>query len=152
MHGAGGELGGGSVEIGARPLKGLVAGLLYRYQGVLGGDSLYREAWATVPSHGVRATAEYVPVRGLELWLAATYRSASRWAAYEAVAVESEGRYSARLAAALTVDVAVQKWLWDERLRVHAGVRNLLGADLRYHPSGATFGPTALVQVEGLLP
>ena len=152
VHGADGELGGGSVEIGARPLKGLVVDLLYRYQDVIGGDSLYREAWATVPSHGVRAAAEYVPVRGLELRLAATYRSASRWAAYEAVAVESQGRYSATLAAALTIDVAVQKWLWDDRLRAHAGVRNLLGADLRYHPSGATFGPMALLQVEGSLP
>ena len=43
-------------------------------------------------------------------------------------------------------------WLWDGRLGVQAAVRNLLGADLRYHPAGATFAPTAVVGGEARLP
>jgi hypothetical protein len=84
--------------------------------------------------------------------MAASYRGMSRWAEFESVEVESGGRYSPRLAGAVAVDVAIQKWLWDERLRAHFGIRNLLGADLRYHPAGATFAPAAMVQVEARLP
>jgi hypothetical protein len=152
VHGAGGEQGGGSVGIDVRAFKGLAVRLSYWYRGVLGGDSLFREVWATVPRHGGRLMVEYVPVAGLELWMAASYRGVSRWAEFESVELESAGRYSPRLADAVAVDVAIQKWLWDERLRAHFGVRNVLGADLRYHPAGATFAPTAMVQVEARLP
>jgi hypothetical protein len=68
------------------------------------------------------------------------------------VAVESRERYPEELDDAFTVDLALQKWLWDRRLRAHFGIRNLLGANLRYHPAGATFAPTALVQLEAKLP
>ncbi|MGH7580659.1 MAG: hypothetical protein ACREM9_10840 [Gemmatimonadales bacterium] len=138
VHGAGGEQAGGDAGIALAVSGGLNARLSYWYRGVLGGDSLFREAWAAVPKHGARATVEYAPVPGLELWLAGRYRGASRWAEFEGV----------ELADAFALDLSVQKWLWDERLRVHFGVRNVLGANLRYHPAGAIFGPTAMVQVE----
>jgi hypothetical protein len=152
VHGAAGEHGGGSVGVDVRAFRGLGVRLSYWYRGVLGGDSLFREVWATVPRHGARLMVEYVPVPGLELWMAASYRGMSRWAEFESVEVESGGRYSPRLADAVAVDVAIQKWLWDERLRAHFGIRNLLGADLRYYPAGATFAPAAMVQVEARLP
>jgi hypothetical protein len=50
------------------------------------------------------------------------------------------------------LDLAIAKRLWDGRLAVQAAVRNLLGADLRYHPAGATFAPTAVVRLEARLP
>jgi hypothetical protein len=56
------------------------------------------------------------------------------------------------LPGAFTLDLAIQKWLWDERLRVNLGLRNILGADLRYHPPGATFAPAAIAQLEARLP
>ena len=152
VHGAGGEQGGGSVGIDVGAFRGLAVRLSYWYRGVLGGDSLFREVWASVPRHGARLMVEYVPLPGLELWMAASYRGVSRWADLEAVELESAGRYSPRLADAVTVDVAIQKWLWNERLRAHVGIRNLLGADLKYHPAGATFAPAAMVQVEARLP
>jgi hypothetical protein len=152
VHGAGGEQGGGSVGIDVGAFRGLAVRLSYWYRGVLGGDSLFREVWASVPRHGARLMVEYVPLPGLELWMAASYRGVSRWADLEAVELESAGRYSPRLADAVTVDVAIQKWLWNERLRAHVGIRNLLGADLKYHPAGATFAPAAMVQIEARLP
>jgi len=42
--------------------------------------------------------------------------------------------------------------LWDGRLRAHFGLRNILGAELRYHPAGAHFAPTATLQLEAALP
>jgi hypothetical protein len=95
---------------------------------------------------------EYVPVEGLDLWMMGGYRGAARQREFTAVEVESSGRYRARVDHALTIDLAIQKRVWDDRLRAHFGVRNLLGADLLYHPAGATFGPTAIVQLEGTLP
>jgi hypothetical protein len=152
VHEAGGELAGGSVEIAAAALQGLDLHLAWWYRGVVGGDTLFRRAWESVPRHGARALVEYVPVPGLEIWMLAGYRGDSRWADYDAVAVESEGRYPDRLDDTFTLDIALQKWLWNRRLRAHLGVRNLLGGTLRYHPAGATFAPTAMVQLEARLP
>jgi hypothetical protein len=67
IHGAGGEQAGGEAGVALTVLRGLNIRLTYWYRGVLGGDSLFREVWAAVPNHGARATAEYVPVRGLAL-------------------------------------------------------------------------------------
>ena len=72
-------------------------------------------------------------------------------AVFAGAEAETGGRYRAEVDQALTLDLAVAKWLWDGRLRAQAVVRNLLGADLRYHPAGATFAPTALVRFEARL-
>jgi hypothetical protein len=152
VHQAGGELAGGGVEVAATVLRGLDLHLAWWYRGVVGGDTVFRRIWEVVPRHGARALVEYVPVPGLEIWMLAGYRGVSRWPDFEAVAIESEGRYPDRLDDTFTLDLAVQKWLWDRRLRAHAGVRNLLGATLRYHPAGSTFAPTAVVQLEARLP
>ncbi|HEX2217282.1 MAG TPA: Plug domain-containing protein, partial [Gemmatimonadales bacterium] len=152
IHGAGGERTEASLEVQARPVRGLDLRVSYWLRGTAGGDSLYRDVWATVPRHGARGTVEYVPVTGLELWMAASYRGASRWPDFAAVGVESGGRYRERVNGAFTLDLAIQKLLWNGRLRAHFGVRNVLGASLRYHPAGATFAPTAVLQLEGNLP
>jgi hypothetical protein len=152
LHGVGGEVAGGSVELASHLARGLAARASWWVRGAVGGDDVFRDAWAAVPSHGARVTMEYVPVEGLDLWMMGSYRGAARQREFTAVEQESAGRYRARVDDALTVDVAVQKRLWDGRLRAHFGVRNLLGTDLLYHPAGATFGPTAIVQLEGALP
>jgi hypothetical protein len=68
------------------------------------------------------------------------------------VEAESGGRYRERLRGAFSLDLALQKLLWDGRLRAHFGIRNILGAELRYHPAGALFAPTATLQLEAALP
>lgn len=152
VHGSGGELAGGSLELASRPGRGLALRASYWARDVLGGDAVFREAWSEVPGHGARAAVEYVPVAGLELRLAGVYRGPTRHRELAAVEAESGGRYRERVDGAFTLDAAVQKLLWDGRLRTHFGVRNLFGAVARLHPSGATFGPTAIVQLAGTLP
>jgi hypothetical protein len=152
IHGAGGELAGGAVELAGRLAQGIAVRASGWVRGAVGGDDVFRDAWAAVPGHGARVTMEYFPVKGLDLWMTAAYRGAARYREFAAVEAESAGRYRARVDDAITVDVAVQKRLWDGRLRAHFGIRNLLGAELHYHPAGATFGPTAIVQMEGTLP
>lgn len=140
------------MELELRAVRTLVVRGSWWYGAPVGGDTLYREAWTTVPRHFVRMTSEWVPVSGLELWLSAAWRSASRWAAFEMVEAETGGRYRAGVGQALVLDLTIAKRLWDGRLGVQAAVRNLLGADLRYHPAGATFAPTAVVGGEARLP
>ena len=152
VRGAGGELAGGSMELAAHTARGLDLRASYWARATVGGDRAYRDAWAAVPRHGARATVEYAPVAGLDLWASAAYRGTARRVELSAVEAESDGRYRERLDRAVTLDVAIQKRLWDGRLRAHFGIRNLLGAELRYHPAGATFGPTATVQLEADLP
>lgn len=152
VRGAGGELAGASAELASQPAPGLELRASYWVRGAIGGDRVYRDAWAVVPRHGARATMEYLPVPGLELWMGTTYRGPSRRAELRVVEVESKGRYRERLDGAFTVDIGVQKLLWDGRLRAQLAIRNVLAAGLRYHPAGATFGPTAVVQLEGNLP
>jgi hypothetical protein len=152
VHGAGGEHAGAGVELAGRPARGVEVRASYWVRGAVGGDTVYRNAWAAVPHHGARGTMEYVPVPGLELWLSGAYRGPTRHHELTAVERESAGRYRERLDGAFTVDIALQKHLWNGRLRAHVGIRNLLGADLRYHPTGATFGPTAIVHLGATLP
>lgn len=152
LHDVGGEVAGGGIELASHLARGLALRASWWVRGAVGGDDVFRDAWAAVPSHGARVTLEYVPVEGLDLWMMGAYRGAARQREFTAVEQESAGRYRVRVDDVLTVDVAVQKRLWDGRLRAHFGVRNLLGADLLYHPAGATFGPTAIVQVEGTFP
>ena len=152
VRGAGGELAGASAEVASRPVPGMEVRASYWLRGAIGGDRPYRDAWAAVPHHGARATVEYVPAPGLDLSMVTSYRGSSRRAELRAVEAESNGRYRGRLDGAFTLDLALQKLLWDGRLRAQLAVRNVLGAELRYHPAGATFGPTAVVQLEGNLP
>jgi hypothetical protein len=152
VHGAGGELAGGAVELELRAGRTLVVRGSSWYGAPVGGDSLYREARAAVSRHGVRVTSEWVPVAGLELWLAAAWRSASRWTAFESVEAETGGRYRSEIDPAFVLDLAIAKRLWDGRLGVQAAVRNLFGADLRYHPAGATLAPTVVVRLDARLP
>ncbi len=152
INGAEGELAGGAVELAGRPAQGLAVRASLWVRGAVGGDDVFQDAWAAVPDHGALVTMEYAPVEGLDLWMMWAYRGAARQGEFAAVEAESAGQYRAQVDDALTVDVAVQKRLWDGRLRAHFGVRNLLGAELRYHPAGATFGPTAILQLQGTLP
>jgi hypothetical protein len=149
---AGGELAGGSIELTTSPARGLAVRASWWVRGAVGGDDAFREAWAAVPHRGARVTMEYVPVEGLEFWMTGAYRGATSHREFTAVEVESAGRYGVRVDDALTVDLALQKLLWDRRLRAQFGLRNLLGTDLRYHPAGAIFGPTAIIQLEGTFP
>ena len=140
----GGEQAGGDIEV-AYSSPGLPrVRIAYWHRRTVGGGDAFREAWDVVPRHGGHALFEYTPVRGLEMWAAARYRGASRWADSVDVAERVPG--------AFTLDLAIQKWLWHEQVRVHFGLRNVLGADLRYHPLGATFAPAAVAQIEARLP
>ena len=49
------------------------------------------------------------------------------------------------------LDLGASKRAWGDRLRVSLGGRNLLGADDRTHPLGATLAPRLFVRAEARL-
>jgi hypothetical protein len=145
---AGGQVAGGVITAAARAAR-VAARVGYRYQRAVAGDERFRSAQATIPRHSLRYSLELTPVDGLDLWSMLEYRSATSWREFEPVAAASGGAYQARVPASVGLDVAVQKWLWNQRIRAHLGFRNLLGSTIRYHPAGSALEPRMYVQFEG---
>jgi hypothetical protein len=143
-----GQVAGGLVTVEARVAR-FSSRLSYRLQEAVAGDDQFRAALDQVPHHTLRAALTLTAAPGLDLWTMMEYRSPSRWREFEAIEAATGGAYQARVPAWAGLDVAVQKWLWRRRLRAHLGFRNLLGADVRYHPAGSIVGPRMYVQVEG---
>ena len=141
VHGAGGEVVGGTIDLAWSASRDLIVGGAYWLGVPVGGDSVYRDARAVVPRHGARVSFAWVPRQSLELWLAAAWRSGSSWDAFES-----------SLDGAVTLDAAVTKGFWANRLRAQVVVRNLLGGELRFHPRGAVFAPTVFLRIAGGLP
>lgn len=76
------------------------------------------------------------------------YRSSTLWADYHDVESQSNGIYSADVKSAINLDIAIQKYLWQKRIRGNFVFRNLFNEKLRYHPLGASFDLSYLLQVE----
>jgi hypothetical protein len=149
---ASGQVAGAELTAVAQVLRPVRARLAYRILGAMQGDQAFRAAWETIPRHLLRYTTEYEPVDALGFWTMVTYRGPSRWSDFTAVEAQSGGAYQARIPGAVIVDLAVQKWFWNRRLRVHLGFSNILGSTLRYHPAGADWGSTVRAQAEARLP
>ena len=112
----------------------------YRLLEVVSGDGPFRTAWEALPRHRWVQRASWSPRR--DLWLAARVeaRSATRWAAYRAMG-------SDRMAPGFRADVAVEKEIWDGRMRLGGRVGDLLDQERPLHPLGAA--PGLAVAVEG---
>jgi hypothetical protein len=146
-----GQIAGALLSASARA-RGVSFRASYRFEGVTSGSDRFRAELARVPRHSLRYSLEVTPASGLDFWSMLEYRSATHWRDFESIEAQTGGAYRARVPGAVAIDIALQKWLWQRRLRAHLGFRNLLGSDVRYHPAGATVGPRMYVQVEGAVP
>jgi hypothetical protein len=73
----------------------------------------------------------------------------SDYAEVDGVMCDADGvpvTYRARVDGFTFVDAMVQHGMWRERLWIDVAARNLFDADVHYHPLGASFGLTLLVQ------
>ena len=139
-----GGLGQAVVRLGRRSRMTVA----YRLAGAVEGDDAFRAAAATVPVHALRSTVAVSPAPGLDLWGMITWRSSTTWEDYTGVEAVTDGAYRARVPGWVNLDLAVQKWFWHRRLRLHGGFRNVFGATVRYHPAGAELGSRFLLQGE----
>jgi hypothetical protein len=149
--GSGGQIAGGLITA-SLGRKGVASRISYRFQQAFAGDDRFRSGQATIPNHRIRHSLEVSVASGLDLWSMLEYRSATRWRDFDSVEAQTGGAYQAEVPGWAAFDIAIQKWLWKRRLRAHLGFRNVLGAEVRYHPAGSTIGPRMYVQVEGAVP
>ncbi|MEM8557722.1 MAG: hypothetical protein AAGG50_07850 [Bacteroidota bacterium] len=125
------------------------ARLFYDGQFEVGGNAAFAAAWARVPQHraGIEATLSVTDRRGdpgrpavfPDFTTRATFQriSGTRWLAYDGLSAATDGAYEETLSARWLLDLAFTKALLRNRVLATLGVRNLLGAEERYHPLGA---------------
>lgn len=90
------------------------------------------EEIASTPVDDLRAQVSASPIRDFRLSGIAAFTGGTRWAAFT----------SATGAAGVVpplrrIDVSMEKWMWQRRLRLELVYRNLLNERERYHPFGA---------------
>lgn len=120
--------------------------LFYDGRAPSGGGDAFRRAWAAVPRHRAGASAAVTAGDAFTLWGSLAYRSSSRWPAFEGF----EG-YRPEVPAAWLLDAALEKALWQRRLRLSLLLRNVLDAEERYHPAGAELDVRLYLRAEVLL-
>ena len=121
------------------------------YDGLAVLDGNLDRAREAVPRHRAGATATLVPDPSFSITGTLTYRSASRWPAYEILDGGNDGLYDDDVPSVWLLDASAQKTLWHERLRLSLLFRNLLGQEERYHPIGAALDLRFYLRVEFLL-
>lgn len=114
---------------------------------VLGGTAAFREARDQVPAGQVSASLLWTGLPDLSVRASVRRTGPARWAAYDVDGSEAGGGVPGRT----RVDVAVQKWMWEGRLRGVVVVRDLLDQDRPLHPIGITPGMRMEVRGEARL-
>ena len=128
-----------------RIFAGLSHRLSYSHQTAAGGDPVFKQIWNTVPEHRASYRVTYESPRNVDLWGMLTYLSSSTWIDYALIdgeTCESPGCrtvYRSKVDGFLMLDLQVQKWLWQRRLRGELLCRNVWNEEVRYHPVGARF-------------
>ena len=146
-----GEIAGLEIAADYTPVRQLDLRFIYRHQTEIGGDSVFADAWKTIPEHRVRMSAQFIPWSDVSLWAMVDYRTSAFWADYRLADGQSGGVYSAEVGDVVAVNLAVQKWLWHRRLRVNLQLRNLFSEPEPYHPIGAAYDLSFIVLAELLL-
>ena len=110
-------------------------------RGAVAGTSAFYQAWRRVPRLRAVADVWVRPDGRLALWSRVEARGGAAWAGFPEPDVP----------AALVLDLGVSRRFWGERVRLSLGGRNVLGAEERTHPLGATLAPRLFVRLEARL-
>ncbi|MEO0557904.1 MAG: hypothetical protein AAF170_06950 [Bacteroidota bacterium] len=110
-----------------------------RVAGVVRGNTAFRDWWKRQPEARGGLVATVWPGKSLRLSARLDGRTATSWAGYP----------DPEVPATLLLDLHLHKTLWRDRFRVSFSGRNVLGAEERWHPLGATLAPRLHVRLEG---
>ncbi len=125
--------------------------LVYAVKPLFGGETAFERAWEAVPRHRAGVEAAVSPDAGFTLSGSLVYRSGARWPAYAALDGGNGGLYSDTVPAVWLLDAALEKALWQRRLRLSLLFRNLLNQEERYHPVGAALDLRFYLRLELVL-
>jgi hypothetical protein len=125
--------------------------IFYRYQDAISGNEIFLSEWQTVPAHKIVYKFSFEPFPGLSLWSKVIYLSSTSWDGFSDVAESSGGLYNEQIESSLVVDFSVNKWFWEEKLRLGLLLKNIFNDDVRYHPVSPVFPLSLYFQAELLL-
>ncbi len=146
----GGDVAGAQLEVRADLPAGVSLRSYFGFRAMIGGDALFEQAWLAVPKYHFRQTLEYTPEPDFALRAMLAYRSSSTWTAYPTANPVGDATVPG-VASTVTLDLSVQKWLWQRRVRTVMLVRDILDDDVGFHPIGASPGRSLLVQADFFL-
>ncbi len=122
--------------------------LYYHYSTTLETTSQMQDLWKSVPEHRAIYRITYNPVESFSIWSMFKYQSSVFWYDYHNVEEQSLGKYSAQLSDIITFDLAINKWLWDKRIKIDVIFRNIFNRESIYFPIGASLDLRFYAQAE----
>jgi len=126
----------------------LIHHLYYHYSTSLESSSIVHNLWRSIPEHRINYRIAYTPVDSFSIWSMLQYKSSAFWYDYRHVNKGSKGEYSAQLSDIISLDLAVNKWLWHKQIKVDVIFRNIFNRENIYFPIGASFDLRFYAQAE----
>ena len=158
LGGLNGKIGGISLTLSKSLERVLNQDLFYMYQTTLGGSQQFCAACDATPRHRAGFRITWVPFDNVSVWAMISYRSSAVYRDYQNAGSQTcslsnliNPVYSPALKSTTIFDLSMKKWFWKRRISGQIILRNVMNRDLRYHPVGAGFGLSMLVQVDALL-
>ena len=136
------------IKLDYNHLKSVSHHLYYQYSTSLGSSSFIQDLWETIPAHCLIYRIRYMPVESFSIWSMFKYQSSVFWNDYKNVDEQSSGKYSAHLSEVMSLDLAVNKWLWKKQIKVDVVLRNIFNRKNIYFPIGASFDLRFYAQAE----
>lgn len=134
---SGKSVGGVTFKLKYTSLKSLNHELYYNYTILLMGKLSLNSLWQATPEHRLSYRLIFTPVESFSIWAKCQYISETYWIDYKNIDDENENVYSAKTPSVFLVDMAVNKWLWNRRIKVDLILRNLFNQNHIMHPIGA---------------
>ena len=123
----------------------------YRYKNSLSGHEILRQALKRIPLHKIFYSVYYSPFADLAGSLTLIYSSPSQWIEYRNINSNEDDLYLSKLKSIFIVNCSVTKKFWQGKIKINAGIENLLNNRIQFHPVGGSFDLTFFLKAEALL-
>lgn len=131
---------GGTLRIAQKFANTVEHKVAINFLQAIGGDDVFQDAFKSQSDWRGRYQIAWQLASSFSIWGALYMASERQWPEYRVIREQSGGVYNDRTPGFYSLDLAAQKWFWDNRFRAHLLCRNLLNQEIRYHPLGADFG------------
>ncbi len=123
-----------------------------RYQQSLNNETLFEEAWSSIPKFRLSTTIYYTPVDGYSLSSRLRYNGVTKWVDYDNTDDITDDTHNVmEVDPFVSIDITAQKYFQNRKIRTSFSIRNLLNSKISYHPIGAQFDLSYFAQIEFLL-
>ncbi|MEE9465742.1 MAG: hypothetical protein V3W14_09260 [Candidatus Neomarinimicrobiota bacterium] len=128
------------------------------YQGTRAGDALFMEQWETIPKYRANYQITYTPHKSFSVWVMIRMAASISWPDYRGIDgqvyyshFEGDLAYASTTPPYTNIDLKFQKSFLSRRIVGSILFRNILNQEVRYHPFGASFEFSLLLQVRVLI-